>query len=131
MARVQATLHVSERRACRALEQPRSSQRYQPLVRDDEAPLTQAIVSLASQFGRCGYRWVARLLRREGWHVNHKRVERIWRAEGLKVPENSPNAVGYGSTMGPVFACVQNIPGMCGVTILSRIARTMGGLSAR
>jgi len=90
VARVQATLHVSERRACRALEQPRSSQRYQPLVRDDEAPLTQAIVSLARQFGRYGYRRVAHLLRREGWRVNHKRVERIWRAEGLKVPEKQP-----------------------------------------
>jgi putative transposase len=87
VARVQATLHVSERRACRALEQPRSSQRYQPLARDDEAPLTQAIVSLASQFGRYGYRRVTHLLHRDGWHVNHKRVERIWRAEGLKVPE--------------------------------------------
>jgi putative transposase len=87
---VPATLHVSERRACRALEQPRSSQRHQALVRDDEAPLTQAIVCLASQFGRYGYRRVTALLRRDGWHVNHKRVERIWRAEGLKVPQKQP-----------------------------------------
>jgi putative transposase len=87
---VQATLHVSERRACRALEQPRSSLRYQPLARDDEAPLPQAIVSLASQFGRYGYRRVAHLLRRAGWRVNHKCVERIWRAEGLKVSEKQP-----------------------------------------
>lgn len=88
--RVQATLHVSERRACRTLEQPRSSQRYQPLLRDDEAPLTQAIVTLAGQFGRYGYRRVTALLRRDGWRVNHKRVERIWRAAGLKVPEKQP-----------------------------------------
>jgi hypothetical protein len=85
---VQATLHVSERRACRALEQPRSSQRHQARLRDDERLLTQAIVRLASQFGRYGYtcthcvgavrcRRVTHLLRRDGWHVNHKRVERI------------------------------------------------------
>jgi putative transposase len=87
---VPATLPVSERRACRALEQPRSSQRHQARVQDDEAPLTQAIVGLASQFGRYGYRRVTALLRRDGWHVNHKRVERIWRAEGLKVPQKQP-----------------------------------------
>lgn len=90
MKRVQATLHVSERRACRALEQPRSTQRHQAVVRDDEAPLTRAIVGLASQFGRYGYRRVTHLLRRDGWCVNHKRVERIWRAEGLKVPQKQP-----------------------------------------
>lgn len=90
MVRVQRTLHVSERRACRALEQSRSSQRYQPILRNDEAPLTHAIVTLASQFGRYGYRRITHLLRRDGWRVNHKRVERIWRAEGLKVPEKQP-----------------------------------------
>jgi putative transposase len=90
VARVQRTLHVSERRACRALEQPRSSQRYHPILRDDEVPLTQAIVTLAGQFGRYGYRRITYLLRRDGWHVNHKRVERIWRAAGLKVPEKQP-----------------------------------------
>ena len=87
---MQATLHVSERRACRTLEQPRSSQRYGPLVRDDEASLTQAIVSLASQYGRYGYRRVTHWLPRDGWHVNPKRVERIGRVEGLKVPQKQP-----------------------------------------
>ena len=53
-------------------------------------PLTQAIVTLAGQFGRYGYRRITYLLRRDGWHVNHKRVERIWRAAGLKVPEKQP-----------------------------------------
>jgi putative transposase len=53
-------------------------------------PLTQAIVSLASQFGRYGSRRVTHLLRRDGWHVNHKRAERIWQAQGLKVPQKQP-----------------------------------------
>ena len=77
---------VTERHACRVLGQPRSTQRYSPIIRDDEAPLTAAIVRLAGQYGRYGYRRVTALLRAEGWHVNHKRVARIWRREGLKVP---------------------------------------------
>ena len=51
---------------------------------EDEAALTQAVVKLAGGFGRYGYRRITALLRREGWAVNHKRVERIWRREGLR-----------------------------------------------
>ena len=47
----------------------------------------QNVVSLAAQYGRYGYRRITALLRLDGWQVNHKRVERIWRQEGLKVPE--------------------------------------------
>jgi len=65
-------------------------QRYRRIGADDEAALTEAIVRLASEYGRYGYRRVTALLRREGWHVNHKRVERIWRREGLKVPVKQP-----------------------------------------
>ena len=68
---------MTERRACRVLGQRRTTQRYQPILRDDEGPLTAAIVRLAGQYGRYGYRRVTALLRAEGWHVNHKRVERI------------------------------------------------------
>jgi len=57
---------------------------------DDETRLTEAIVSLATRYGRYGYRRIAALLRADGWRVNHKRVERIWRREGLKVPKNQP-----------------------------------------
>ncbi len=57
---------------------------------DDEAALTATITDLARQFGRYGYRRITALLRAEGWHTNHKRVERIWRAEGLKVPQRQP-----------------------------------------
>jgi putative transposase len=59
----------------------------EPSIRDDEAPLREAIVRLATQYGRYGYRRITAILRREGWRVNHKRVERIWREEGLKVPQ--------------------------------------------
>ncbi len=52
--------------------------------------VTQRIVDLATQFGRYGYRRITELLRWGGWHVNHKRVERIWRVEGLKVPARQP-----------------------------------------
>ncbi len=90
MHHVRERFAVTERHACRVLGQPRSTQRYSPIIRDDEAPLTAAIVRLAGQYGRYGYRRVTALLRAEGWHVNHKRVERIWRREGLKVPMKQP-----------------------------------------
>jgi transposase InsO family protein len=70
--------------------QPRSTQRYDKQVPEDEALLRQRIIELASQYGRYGYRRVTALLRNEGWIVNHKRVERIWREEGLKVPQKQP-----------------------------------------
>ena len=57
---------------------------------EDEEGLVERIVALASQFGRYGYRRITAMLRNEGWGVNHKRVERIWRQEGLKVPQKQP-----------------------------------------
>ncbi len=68
------------------MDQPRGTQRYQPLRRIDEDPLTQAILTLASEYGRYGYRRITRLLRDSGWPVGKDRVQRIWRREGLKVP---------------------------------------------
>lgn len=57
----------------------------------DERELTRDILSLASKYGRYGYRRITALLKNErGWRVNHKRVERIWRREGLKVPKKQP-----------------------------------------
>ena len=81
---------VSERRLCRVLGQHRSTQRKAPRGADDEAALTEDIIALARQYGRYGYRRVTALLRNAGWHVNRKRVERIWRREGLKVPQRQP-----------------------------------------
>ena len=83
-------LGVSERRVCKVLGQPRSTQRYEPVVAVYEQELTAAIVELASQYGRYGYRRIGALLRRRGWAVNDKGVERIWRQEGLKVPQKQP-----------------------------------------
>ena len=87
---VQEVLDVSERRVCRVLGHPRSTQRYNKSVADNEEILTARIFALASQYGRYGYRRITAMLRHEGWHVNHKRVERIWRREGLKVPQKQP-----------------------------------------
>lgn len=90
MEHVRQKLDVSERRVCRVIDQPRSTQRHLPLVRKDEERLRVEIVRLASRYGRYGYRRVTALLKRDGWRVNHKRVERIWRQEGLKVPQKQP-----------------------------------------
>lgn len=81
---------VSERRACSVLGQARSTQRHPRKVADDEAFLVQRMIEWATRFGRYGYRRVTALLRNEGWHVNHKRIERLWRQEGLKVPRKQP-----------------------------------------
>ena len=87
---VRERLGISERRACRALGQHRSTQRQHPSGPADEASLTADIIELARTYGRYGYRRVTALLNQAGWHVNHKRVERIWRREGLKVPQKQP-----------------------------------------
>lgn len=84
------TLSVSERRICRTLGQHRSTQRKVPRGRDDEERLTADIIELTRQYGRYGYRRVTSMLGDAGWHVNHKRVERIWKREGLKVPQKQP-----------------------------------------
>jgi putative transposase len=81
---------VSERRICRVLGQYRSTQRKVPRGANDEQTLTADIIALARQYGRYGYRRVTALLHDAGWTVNHKRVERIWRSEGLKVPQKQP-----------------------------------------
>jgi len=81
---------VSERRICRVLGQHRSTQRKVPSGAEDEQALSDDIIALARQYGRYGYRRVTALLRDAGWTVNRKRVERIWRREGLKVPQKQP-----------------------------------------
>ena len=80
------TERVSERRACRVLGQVRSTQRRDRQIPDDEARLVARMVELATQYGRYDYRRITAMLHGEGWEVNHKRVERLWRQEGLKVP---------------------------------------------
>ena len=87
-----AELGVSERFACRVLGQPRATQRKVPETADDEAALTADIIDLARQYGRYGYRRITALLRAAGWVVNKKRVERIWRQDGLKSRSGSRSA---------------------------------------
>ncbi len=85
-----AKLGVSERLACRVLGQHRSTQRKVPAGRSDDVALTSDIIALATEYGRYGYRRITALLWAAGWVVNVKRVERIWRQEGLKVPSRQP-----------------------------------------
>ena len=81
---------VSERKICRVLDQPRSTQRYLRRIRGDEELLIKRMIELATKYGRYGYRRITALLQREGFQINHKRVERLWRREGLKVPQRQP-----------------------------------------
>jgi len=77
---------LSERRACRVVGQARSTQRYERREAEDEAQLRKAIHRVARKRPRYGSRRITTELRKEGWRVNKKRVERIWREEGLQVP---------------------------------------------
>ena len=88
--KIRQILPVSERRACRVLGQTRATQRRYHHISSDEERLTSLVVELATRYGRYGYRRITALLRHEGWQVNHKRVEGIWRREGLKVPRKQP-----------------------------------------
>ena len=129
---------MTERRACRLANQPRGTQRYRAIRREDEDALTQAIIQLASQYGRYGYRRITALLKRAGWRVGKDRVERIstpasklagdpgiWRREGLKVPQKQNREDVCGSTM--VRACGAGRSGgtMYGATTSSVLGRMM------
>lgn len=85
--RVRETYRLSERHACRLVGQPRGTQRYTVIVRADEDALTHAIMAAAARYGRYGYRRITRIVNAAGWHVGTDRVQRIWRREGLKVPQ--------------------------------------------
>jgi len=85
--RAECEYGLSQRHACRLLGQWRGTQRYQSIPRADEDALTAAVIALASQYGRYGYKKIAALLQIAGWKVSRDRVERIWQREGLKVPK--------------------------------------------
>jgi len=87
---VTRSLSVSERRACKVLDQARTTQRRTLSPPSDEKQLTDDIIAMAAKYGRYGYRRITAMLQNDGWQVNHKRVERIWRKEGLKVPKKQP-----------------------------------------
>lgn len=87
MFHVRQKLDTSERRTCRTIGLSRSTLRYVSHPTTDDEELRLALIRLAKQYGRYGYRKITRLLRIEGWIVNHKKVERIWREEGLQLPQ--------------------------------------------
>lgn len=102
---VTRALRVSQRRACRAMGQWRSTQRYRPRVRDDEAALAARMRHLAGSHPRYGYRRVAALLRQDGWRVNVKRVHRLWVRQGLKVPRKRRNKRATGTGHNGIGGC--------------------------
>jgi len=83
-------LGVSERQACRALSVNRNTIRGAPDKREKDAEIRKKIIAMAERYGRVGYRMITAMLRNEGEIVNHKKVERIWREEGLKLPHKQP-----------------------------------------
>jgi len=87
VAQVQRRLGVAERRACRVLGQPRSSQWFVGRKREQDRALSDRLVALSRGHPRYGYRQIWALLTREGWRVNRKRVQRLWRQEGLRGPQ--------------------------------------------
>ncbi len=78
---------VSQRRACRVVGQHRSTQRLDPpTISDDEVELRAFLRAFSKERPRWGWRRAAKAARREGRPVNDKRIQRLWREEGLKVP---------------------------------------------
>ena len=86
MIYVRQKLDTSERRTCKTIGLGQSTQRYSSTVKNDDERLRLAMIRLAKQYGRYGYRKITQLLRMEGWVVNHKKIERLWREEGLQLP---------------------------------------------
>ena len=98
------TFGVSERRACRVLGQARSTQRQVPKTKEEEGRLVTRMLELVRRHPRYGYRRIWALLRREGWRVDRKRVHRLWRKQGLKVPTKQRKKRRLGSS---VNSCVR------------------------
>ena len=96
-------LRVSERRACRAIGQVRSSYRYEPKPDPDEEILRDRVIKVACEFSRYGYRQVTNILNMEGFDVGKDRVYRIWREEGLKVPQKAPKRARLWSNEGSLI----------------------------
>jgi putative transposase len=86
---LQKVFTVSERRACRFVGQGRSTQRYKPVDRPRERAVARRLHELALKHPRFGYRRMAALLRQDGWNVNKKAVYRLWKLEGLRVPQRT------------------------------------------
>ncbi len=98
---------VSERRACRVLDQPRSTQRYRPQEKSGEQEVVKAMHAIAKLHPRYGTPRVTRLLRDDGFRLNHKRVERLWRVEGLQVPQKQRKRRRLGTS---AHGCIRHRP---------------------
>ena len=97
---VRHELEVSERRACTTIQQPRSTQRYRGRRRSKDAALAAELRRISAAHPRAGYRMATALLRRAGMEINAKRVQRLWRQEGLKVPRRQRKRQRLGSSEG-------------------------------
>ena len=117
MIHTRKKLNTSERRTCSVLSVSRSSLHYKAKFQDNDA-LRLAMIRLAKQHGRYGYRKIAELLRIEGWRVNHKKVERLWREEGLKLPERQKSDGGCITKTARSFACDLRMLIMFGLSTL-------------
>ena len=98
MKHVRKVMKVSERRACRVLAQPRSTQRYESVKPEGDEALVLAMDKLRKKHKRYGFRGIWGRLKRSGWRVNRKRVHRIWKAEGWQVPRKRRKRRGTGSS---------------------------------
>lgn len=81
---------MSERRACKLIGQPRTTQRYEKKPNEAREKLRARVIELASEYGRYGYRQITHMLNNEGWVVGKDLVYNIWREEGLQVPQKQP-----------------------------------------
>lgn len=86
VTQIQDVMDVSQRRACRVVSQPRSTQRYEPRDPNRDRLLVKRMYELVRRHPRYGYRRIWALLRTDGWRVNRKKIHRLWRKEGFKVP---------------------------------------------
>lgn len=100
MSHLQERFQVSERRACAVVGQSRATQRYERRRPDDEPALVARMLELVRRWPRRGYRWIGAMLRAEGFRANAKRVYRLWRREGLRVPPHTKKKRRLGSSGG-------------------------------
>ena len=82
MERVQERFETSQRQACRVIEQPRSTQRYEQRDNSEDREIVKRLQTLSRKYPRYGYRFMTALLKREGMKINRKRVRRLWREAG-------------------------------------------------
>ena len=120
-------LGVSERWACRVVGQPRSTQRHEPKRADDDAVLRAELRKFSVERPRWGYRRAHHRLRELGWEVNRKRVQRLWREEGLRVPQRKRKRRRLGNRPSRPSGCARSGRITCGRSIFSSIRPPTAG----